>query len=130
MEFIGVARHRGSEEVFKALFRYLLAGSANSLCCWPHSLLSQTASLHVGRKTAMEIMIREEEAHVLSRCPPFKSHGTTWPFVGHVPLPWTRSQYDLWAKSSLPPAFGQCVQHGVVIFKRLGEKAQKKDHIF
>lgn len=76
----------------------------------------------------MEIMIQKEEAHVLSQCLPFKTHGTTLAFCGsRAPsLEQESTNYDPWAKSSLSPAFGQCVQNGVVIFKRLGEKSPKE----
>lgn len=79
----------------------------------------------------MEIMIQKEEAHVLSQCPRFKSHGTTLAFCGsRAPsLDQESTNYDPQAKSSLPPAFGQCVQNAVVIFK-WEKKAQKKDNIF
>lgn len=58
------------------------------------SLLQQTASLHVGKKTVLGIMTRKEEAHTLSHAHVLYLMAGLWPFVVHVPFPYQESNYD------------------------------------
>lgn len=116
MELIVVARIRVPNEVFRAQFSYLLAGSA---WLWFFLLLTSfspaTESIYPCEKEDSHGNHEpKEEAHMFSQCPQIQSHGRTSAHCGSCAhsldqesTNYQTTNYDPQAKSCLPSAFGQ-----------------------